>query len=175
MLDADHNYICTRNHFDLLTKIVRDARDELRIQVKAEMEDINLELEISEQNTLRYISEACICVIWQKLNVRTHMVNQIHVAKVDFRCLQLLQILQLPRDFSFPTVLHPETLKEIARQQYSGRHPTIMTDETFEFFKLLYCKLKSVQTYKELAKNPINILQRTILMLMADVTLLETW
>ena len=56
-------------------------------------------------------------VIWQKLksDVRTHMANQIHVAKVDFRCLQLLQMLQLPRDFSFPTVLHPETLKEIAR------------------------------------------------------------
>ena len=52
MLDGDHNSICTRIHFDLLTKIVRDARGELRIQVEAEMEDINLELEISEQNTL---------------------------------------------------------------------------------------------------------------------------
>ena len=52
---------------------------------------------------------------------------------------------------------------------------TIVTDETFDFFKLLYCKMKSVQTYKELAKNPINILHRTIAMLMADVTLVETW
>ena len=47
MLDGDHNSICIRIHFDLLTKIIRDARDELRIQVEAEMEDINLELEIS--------------------------------------------------------------------------------------------------------------------------------
>ena len=69
--------------------------------------------------------------------------------KLISECLQLLQMLQLPTDLSFPTVLHPETLKEIARQQYSGRHLTIVTDETFEFFKLFYCKLKSVQTYKE--------------------------
>ena len=35
--------------------------------------------------------------------------------------------------------------------------------------------MKSVQTYKELAKNPVNILQRTIAILMADFTLVETW
>ena len=33
----------------------------------------------------------------------------------------------------------------------------------------------SCKTYKELAKNPINILQSTIAILMADVSLVETW
>ena len=83
-------------------------------------------MELSEQNTLRYISGACIHVICQKLksDVRLHMVSKIHLAKVDFRCLQLLQMLQLPGGFSFPTVLQPETLQEIARRQYSGRNLT---------------------------------------------------
>ena len=35
--------------------------------------------------------------------------------------------------------------------------------------------MKSVQTYKEIAENLVNILQRTISILMADVSLVETW
>ena len=176
-LTPDMNAICTKINFDLLNKIVRTARDELQMQNESECDNVNLEMELSEQNTLRYISGACIHVIRQKLkpDVRSHMVSKMDLAKVDFRCLQLLQMLQLPGGFSFPTVLQPETLQEIARKQYSGRHLTIVSDETFNFFKLMYCKMKCVQTYTELAKNPINILQRTIAILMADVTLVETW
>ena len=61
MLDGDYNSICTRIQFDLLIKIVRDARDELIIQVEAEMEDINLDLEISEQTTVIYIWSLYTC------------------------------------------------------------------------------------------------------------------
>ena len=79
------------------------------MEIESECEDMNLEMELSELNTLRYISGACIHVIRQKLksDVRSHMVSKIHLAKVDFRCLQLLQMLQMSG--GFPSVLHPET------------------------------------------------------------------
>ena len=104
-LTSDFNSICMRIHFDLLQKIVHNARDELRMEVESECEDTSLKMELSELNTLRYVSGACIHVIHQKSDVRSHMVSKIKLAKVDFRCLQLLQMLQLPGGFSFPTVL----------------------------------------------------------------------
>ena len=54
-LNSDLNSIFMRIHFDLFQRIVHNARDDLRMDIESECQDMNLEMELSEQNTLRYI------------------------------------------------------------------------------------------------------------------------
>ena len=76
---------------------------------------------------------------------------------------------------SLTCVQNPETLHEIARKQNARKGLKIVSDKTFNFLKLLDLKVKCMQTYKELQRNPINIQQYTILKLMQDIPLVEIW
>ena len=61
------------------------------------------------------------------------------------------------------------------RRQYDNKGLTIVSDEVFDFFKVLYCKLKSVQTFKNLERNTKHLLSVTELQLKNDVQVLHLW
>ena len=135
------------------------------------------QLDLNELNTLRYIAGTTIHKITQELKefVERKVITKVHQAKIDYRCLQLSKKLILPQGFNFSCVKNPETLNEIARKQNACQSLKIVTDDTFEFFKTLFCKVKVLQTYKSLKRNPVNVRQHTILKLMQDIKLVEIW
>ena len=69
----------------------------------------------------------------------------------------------------------PESLMEIIRRQGYKRCLTIISDDIFDFFKLLYVKLKSSQTFEHIKNNPKNVLQVTVEQLEFDQQLSETF
>ena len=78
------------------------------------------------------------------------MVSKVHQAKVEYRSLQLSKRLILPEGVEMQAVHNPEKLHEIARKQNARKGLKIISDDTFEFFKVLYNKVKVMQTYKEI-------------------------
>ena len=102
------------------------------------------------------------------------MVSHLSKVKINHRCCQLLETLCIPQGFALENTNDPGSLKEILRRQYQSKGLTIVSDEALTFFKVLYCKLKSLQTFKNLEHNKINLLQVTVLQLQ-DVDLLDLW
>ena len=98
------------------------------------------------------------------------MVSHLSMGKINHRYCQLLETLHIPQEFALESTKDPESLKEILRRQYQSKGLTIVSDEVFTFFKVLYCKLKLLQTFKNLEHNKINLLQVTVLQLQHMLT-----
>ena len=149
--------ICSKIYMDLLGKIVEASR--LR-SCSTEAQVIQDEtLTLTKLNTLSYIAGATLHKICLDLkdSVSRKMVSKVHQAKVEYRSLQLSKRLILPEGVEMQAVHNPEKLHEIARKQNARKGLKIISDDTFEFFKVLYNKVKVMQTYKELQRNPINL------------------
>ena len=126
---------------------------------------------------MRYVSGATIHEVSSKQcdAAQHNMVSHLSKVKINHRCCQLLETLCIPQGIALENTKDPESLKEILHRQYQSKGLTIVSDEAFTFFKVLYCKLKLLQTFKNLEHNKINLLQVTVLQLQQDVDLLDLW
>ena len=130
-----------------------------------------------ELNVLRYVSGACIHNVTKdmRLSVERKLLGNLHKAKVLYRTHKFLNSLWKPEAFMLDNSAHPETLMEIVRRQGYKRCLTIISDDVFHFFKLLYVKLKCVQTLQHIKQNPKNVLQSTVEKLEFDKQLSEAF
>ena len=92
------------------------------------------------------------------LSVERKLLGDLHKAKGLCRMHKFMTSLQQPEAFMLENSAQPETLSEIIRRQAYKRCLTIISDDVFQFFKLLYVKLKCAQTFQHIKHNPKNVL-----------------
>ena len=165
--ESIHNRICTQMNFSILGCVIADR--------KSQFESTNLNCECTEMsqveiNVLRFVSGACFYNVSSKLraSVENKMISNMYEARINFRCHKFMQFLRVPEAFSTAHSSDPESLKEIIRRQGYQKGLTFVSDEAFAFFKLLYCKIKSLQTFKHIERNPSGLLQSTVKKLEQD-------
>ena len=103
------------------------------------------------------------------------MINKIHRARIEYKCYQLMQSLRIPEGFALEYTDDPASLKEILRRQHNSRSLTIVSDQAFMFFKYMYCKMKSIQTFEFLEKHRTKMLYHTEMKLKCDEKLVDMW
>ena len=109
------------------------------------------------------------------LSVERKLLGDLHKAKFLCRTHKFLNSLRQPEAFMLENGAQPETLLEIIRRQGYKRCLTIISDDVFQLFKLLYCKLKCAQTFQHIKQNPKNVLQATVEKLEFDQELSEAF
>ena len=144
-------------YFALLAKILKMEKDQLYQIMQINSNSSIQELSDLERSILRYVAGATI-----------------NKSRIGYRCCQLLEKLHLP-GYALEHKNDPESLKEILQCQYKSRGLTIISDKAFTFLKLLYCKVKSVQTFQNLERNKDNLLHVTELHLKSDLDLIDVW
>ena len=149
------------------------------VQTLVQVDDVPSIAEMSEMERaiLRYMAGVTIHEVTKNLqqSAHNHMITAMHHAKIEYRCCQLLERLHFPQGYALEHTNDPESLKEILHRQYKTQGLTIVSDEAFNFFKLLYCKVKSVQTFRNLEKNKYNLLCVTEMHLQCDEDLIDLW
>ena len=171
------NRICTKMCFSLLEKIVRNQRETLDQYASEDVSEMVEAIGCTERSILRYICGASIHNVTSKFqeSARNNLVGQSHEAKVEYRCTKLLQLLCISEGFAIANTEDPESLKEILHRQYKDKGLTIVSDDCFKFFKVVYCKLKKMQTFKHLARNTKHLLGVTEMHLKNDIQVIELW
>ena len=176
-LTSDQKRICCQIHFALLGKIVQMEKE--CVQTLVQVDDVPSIAEMSEMERaiLRYMAGVTIHEVTKNLqqSAHNHMITAMHCTKIEYRCCQLLERLRLPQGYALEHTNDPESLKEILHRQYKTQGLTIVSDEAFNFFKLLYCKVKSVQTFRNLEKNKYNLLCATEMHLQCNEDLKDLW
>ena len=97
-----------------------------------------------------------------RLSVERKLLGGLHKAKVLYITHKFLNSLWQPEAFMLENSAQPETLFEIIRRQGYKRYLTIISDDVFQFFKLLYGKLKCAQTFQHIKQNPKSVLQAAV-------------
>ena len=103
------------------------------------------------------------------------MINKMHKARIEYKCYQLLQSLRIPEGFALEYTDDPASMSEILRRQHSSREITIVSDQAFLFFKNLYCRFKSMQTFQYLETHSTDVLYHTEMQLKCDEKLVDMW
>ena len=130
-----------------------------------------------ERATLKYVSGTTIHKVTKDLceSAKSNMINQIHKARIEYKCYQLMQSLRIPEGFALEYTDDLASLKEILRRQHNSRGLTIVSDQAFMFFKYMYCKMKSIQTFEYLEKHRTEMLYHTKIQLKCDEKLKISW
>ena len=98
-----------------------------------------------------------------------------HQARIEYKCTQLIQSLQIPEGYAVKYTDDSASLKEILRRQHNTRGLTIVSDEAFTFFKYVYCKMKQIQTFQYLETHRKEMLQHTEIQLKCDEKVIDLW
>ena len=83
--------------------------------------------------------------------------------------------MHLPEGYALQHTNDPESLREDLRRQYQSKGLTIMSDQVYAFFKVLFCKVKTLQTFQQLEQNMKHLLSITEMHLKSDVQVLDLW
>ena len=172
------NPICTKVYFSLLQEIVSMERNKMQEEIRvADVSDVIKNLTNTDRMVLHYVAGATIHndASKPKEGVKLNMINHIHKAKIEFKCTQLLQSLRIPVGHAVASTSDPDSLLEIFWRHHLNQGLTVVSDDTFDFFKVFYCKVNSVLTVKNLKCHKIDILKVCECNLKQDETLLEMW
>ena len=171
------NHICTKIHFSLLTEIVSIERSKLQEVKSTDVSDLITNLTDTDRMVLWYVAGATIHNVASKLKetARLNTINHIYKAKIEFKCTQLLQSLRIPVGHTIESTSDPNSLLEILCRQHLNQGLTVVSDEAFDFFKVLYCKVNVVMNMKNLQAHKTDILKICEYNLKQDETLLEMW
>ena len=174
-LSSAQRCISCQMYFALLAKIIKLEKDKLYEVRQIDSTSTIQDMSDLERSILRYIAGATIYEVTESVceSAINHMLTSINKSRIEYRCCQLLKKLCLPEGYALEHTNDPEYLKEILECQYKSRGLTVISDEAFTFFKLLYCKVKSVQTFQNLERNKYNLLHVTELDLKSDLDLID--
>ena len=176
-LTGVQRYICCQMYFALLAKILKMEKDKLNEVEKIDLSSSIQDLSNLDRAILRYVAGATIHEVTKSVHesASNNLLTASNKACIEYRCCQLMEKLWLPEGYALEHTNDPESLKEILQRQYKSRGLTIVSDEAFTFFKLLFCKVKNVQTFWNLERNKYNLLHVTELHLKSDVDPLDVW
>ena len=147
--------------FSLLGRIMKDYRQNMETSLQKQSDFIFEERELS---ILRYIAGACMHHIAKDLkqSIKWKIVGKFHEAKV-LECLHRFKnFMREPEGYITTHTCEPSSLMEIIRRQKCQKCLTFISDDLFHFFKILYSKVKCVQTFEHIKRRPQAILQESV-------------
>ena len=177
-LHWNENAICTRIYFNLLQLISeREASDKRKkaLDEYLSQESNELELDALDKSSLRYIAGATIHSLRDKLENLSlkQVMNDAYRSKLNYRKHQLTSKLIGPPQKIAEKSVEPESLYKILEKDYGGL--LYVTDETFQFFKLLLLRTRSLQNLKSLQIDPQSVFIHTVSTLNQDADLISAW
>ena len=130
-----------------------------------------------ERAVLHYVSGATVKHVHKKFqkSATDSMFSNCHKGHIEYKCCRLLQNLRLPQGYAIEHTDDPNSLLEILRRQDHRKGLTIVLDDTFNFFTLLYLRLLKIQNFNNLQKFETKLMQMTIIHLKEDTELLDVW
>ena len=151
-LTSEHNRLSTHIFFSLLGKVVQSEKETLQNLNDTYSAPISTDMSDHERALLRYVAGATIHKVTKDLqhSASEDMIDNIHRAKIEYKCFQLLQSLHIPEGFAIESTDDPASLVEILRHQHHTRGLTIVSDAAFVFFKYLCAKIRTIQTFQYL-------------------------
>ena len=172
-----HNRICTKIHFELLHKVAEIEKEKMDNLTHFELADIDENLPDHERAVLRYVSGATVKHVHNKFqkSATESMFSNCHKAQIEYKCCRLLENLRLPQGYAIENTDDPKSLLEILRRQDHRKGLTIVCDDTFKFFKLLYLRMLRLQHVTNLQLFESKLMQMTVLHLKDDTELLDVW
>ena len=165
-------------YFHLLEKIIHDEKSQIETEIQTvEMTEFISSMGDIECSVLRYVSGAAVHNVSKKLkeSAQNHMISDMNKARIEYKSSQLMSVLRIPAGYAMDNSDDPESLMEIVCRQHLTQSLTFVSDDAFQFFKVLYCKVKTYQSTKELEKHNSNLLQVCKSKLQKDENLLEMW
>ena len=97
-LTSEHNRLSTHIFFSLLGKVVQSEKETLQNLNDTYSAPISTDMSDHERAVLRYVAGATIHTVTKDLqhSASEDMIDNIHQAKIEYRCFQLLQSLHIP-------------------------------------------------------------------------------
>ena len=177
-LKSDENTICTKIYFDMLELIASEEASQMRKDKLTKYFDENctkLQLDHLDKSSLRYIAGACIHSVKNdlaKLSMNQVM-NKKYEAQVTHRKNQLTSRLVGPPSRIESEMVEPESLIKLLMKDTGGL--LYVTDQCFNFFKMLLLKIKQSQNIVSIQYDPENVFLQTVEALRNDTELLSNW
>ena len=177
-LKANHNAICTRVYFDLLQIISKQEATTLKLAKVEEYIASNcttVNLDDLDKSTIRYIGGAAIHSVRQKLErmSMSSLMNKEYEANLNYRKHQLTSKLISSPQMIAAKAIEPNSLLKVIERDKGGL--LYVTDQAFNFFQMLFIKLKLKQNLMSLQMDPQNVFLKSMNALTTDVELVETW
>ena len=174
---SNENAICTRIYFNLLETIAKQHAMEAKdIKLKKFSEQTcDFNLDELDKSSLRYIAGAAIHSVRNHLEDLSmkQIMNDEYKSKLNHRKHQLTcQLIGSPQLIQNKTC-EPESLLKIIERDYGGL--LYVTDQTFEFFKLLLLKTRQTQNIMTVQIDPENVFIKTYNKLINDTELITLW
>ena len=176
-LKSNQNAICTRIFFDVLEIVAeKEASNVKRQQMDKYIENCKeLSLDDLDKSTLRYIGGATIHAVRHKLEKMSmnSIMNNNYKAHIQNRKHQLTsKLIGSPQQIQSKSK-DPESLLKLLENDKGGL--LNVTDDTFEFFKLLLIQVKKMQNILSVQWNKENSFIMTMSTLTSDLKIVETW
>ena len=93
----------------------------------------------------------------------------------EYRAQQLLQSLRQLEEYLIEASDEPNSLLDVIHRQGTNRNLTHISDETFNFFKLLYVKVKHLINFDIISMDVQNVHANAVHCLEQDVQIAEMW
>ena len=147
--------------FSLLGRIVKDYKHSMEKNWEKQCVFIFEERELS---VLRYIGGACMYHIAKDLkqSVERKIIGKFHEAKVLEHLHRFINFMIEPEGYITTHTSDPSSLMEVIRRQGNQKCLTFISDYLFHFFKILFSKVKCVQTFEHIKRRPQTILQESV-------------
>ena len=178
ILKKNENSICTKIYFDILEMIASNEAHDVRQQKMNEflhMLDREESMDNLHLSSLRDIAGACIHSVRNTLGklATNQIMNKQYEAQINHRKRQLTTKLIGPPSQIERETLHPESLIKLLLKDTGGL--LYVTDECFNFFKLLCAKSRKLQHVLAIQLDPENIFLTAYNTLTTDADLLNEW
>ena len=158
-LHANENSICTRIYFNLLECIAKKEADKCKqskLKAYQEAQALGINLDALDRSSLRYIAGASIHHVREKLEhlAMSQLMDGNYKAKLNHRKHQLTSKLIGPPHVIQSKSCDPDSLLKVIDKDFGGL--LYVTDDTFEFFKVLLLKTKQTQNILSVQMHPDN-------------------
>ena len=172
------NAICTRIFFDILNIVAeKEARNVKHLQMEKYINDNCKEMNLDDldKSTLRYIAGAAIHAVrhkLEKMSVNSIMNNSYKACILNRKHQLTLKLIGSPQQIQSESK-DAESLMKLLENDKGGL--LYVTDDTFEFFKLLLIQLKHMQNILSVQWNKDNSFIMTMCTLARDLKIVESW
>lgn len=181
-LTALQNQLCTDVLFAMLESIVQackhDKLEAIYSALDSDTSSVDVEnIDVDTKRTLRYIAGATIHHVCLKLERHIHnkLLQKCYGDRGKLRAFRLINQLRIPESTALSTCSDQDSLQETVRRQGATSGLTHVTDGAFNFFKVVYQKMRKWQCERLVKLDPNNVHQKAIKKLKEDHELLDLW